>query len=499
MSGRWRLLAVGLAVAVIAGLFNLRLLRSFEFLEGPKFVAPYYDSMERTPPAPGAPTPARATDGVLFVLIDGLRVDASRKWMPALDALRERGADLEAWCHFPTFTRPGVATLMTGAPPRVHGVLANAYRRPLVVEHLFGVAAGAGVHTRFVKCGETGLTDLFEGSIRRTEEWGGTEVREVGKDPTPWFTFVYIEWPDLEAHDHGGLSDAYRMACEAADSQLVRLLAQVDLERVTVCVTTDHGHIDRGGHGGHEEVCRRIPLVLAGKGVPRGVRGGLGHAVLQEDVAPTLARLLGLAAPAHATGRALFGELASASVAPAAPHRNPRPGGEGATAAGLGGKEAFGLAVGLAAIALVAFALHPLLRRASARTWLGAVLAVGAFWAAYTLFRHPYSFSLMNDPSEIPTSVLRFFGYSLAGAVVGALLLARPAGPPFVAAALVLAAAQAAALLGVCGLTAATAMDRPLATFLATLSLGQVEALGLFALPLSLVRARPDRVDPSRV
>ena len=33
-------------------------------------------------------------------------------------------------------------------------------------------------------------------------------------------------------------------------------------ENTVVMVTADHGHVDVGGHGGTEEVVKKIPLIL---------------------------------------------------------------------------------------------------------------------------------------------------------------------------------------------------------------------------------------------
>jgi hypothetical protein len=56
-------------------------------------------------------------------------------------------------------------------------------------------------------------------------------------------------------------------------------------------------------HGSPHDYETHVPLVFSGPGVPRGQRD---EKVSVEDLAPTLAALLGVPAPATATGRRLF-------------------------------------------------------------------------------------------------------------------------------------------------------------------------------------------------
>ena len=67
----------------------------------------------------------------------------------------------------------------------------------------------------------------------------------------------------------------------------------------TLFVASDHGQIDRGGHGGQDPITLVEPWVLAGAGVKPGSYGD----VAQADVAPTLAALLGVNIPATTQGR----------------------------------------------------------------------------------------------------------------------------------------------------------------------------------------------------
>src|ERR1700712_4499421 len=78
-------------------------------------------------------------------------------------------------------------------------------------------------------------------------------------------------------------------------------VAKLDLTRVTVIVTADHGHVSPGGHGGSEREVAHVPLILVGKGIRVGA-----HAHARSiDFAETVSALLGVSSPGHAEGRAL--------------------------------------------------------------------------------------------------------------------------------------------------------------------------------------------------
>jgi hypothetical protein len=243
-------------------------------------------------PAFTTPTPApavpRLSRRVVLAIVDGLRLDASRT--PFLEAMRQRGADLVATAPFPTLSVPAYVTVLAGVLPRWSGVRTNDWQGRLDLDSLVPGATFASDRVVTPMFGETWALGIDAAMARATGE------------------LVVLLLPDVDraGHDHGGKSATYRQAALAADQQLARVLANLDLAHDTVIVLADHGHIDAGGHGGTSAVELRVPLVMAGAGILPGAQVTAHLA----DVAPTVSVLLGRALPRQADGRVLVETLA---------------------------------------------------------------------------------------------------------------------------------------------------------------------------------------------
>jgi len=120
----------------------------------------------------------------------------------------------------------------------------------------------------------------------------------------------------------------YDGGVSATDARLGRLLDKLDAlglaSSTLVVFTADHGdelfeHERYFFHGNSiYQGTLHIPLVIAGAGVPAGVR--LPTLVQNIDVAPTVLELLGLPVPADMEGRSLVGLLRGTSTAPPRPY-----------------------------------------------------------------------------------------------------------------------------------------------------------------------------------
>jgi type I phosphodiesterase/nucleotide pyrophosphatase len=284
------------------------------------------------PPIVDPATP-RLSRRVVLVIIDGLGADEAA--LPYLDELRARGAATTARVPYPTISRPNYVTILTGVPPADSGVRTNRVRAPVAVDTIMDRVRADG--SRVASAADYGmLASLFLRNattiagvgwddhagqrvtppapitwpfddVRRADSLAelGPRIAELVRGDA---AFVPVLVLDVDRAGHAdGVGAAYRDAARDVDRMLRTAFAGIDLARDTVIVTADHGHVAPGGHGGTEEEVSRVPLVLAGAGIVPGARARDARLI---DVAPTVAALLGIAAPREAEGRALTELLA---------------------------------------------------------------------------------------------------------------------------------------------------------------------------------------------
>lgn len=315
------LLVYVLAVLLLAGVgLGAKELARISWLAYVNYATPFAAPLERG--APGPPLARR----VILIVVDGLRVDAFDR-MSLVERYRPQASHWRVWTGEPSLSYPGWTTILSGAPPEITGVTTNWFKGPVKVDHLLAAARAAGMSTALAGnpgwgtlSGEYGA--LFAGAI---DDFVAVPDPPYGDRPAIHDTTVAVTRagerflgtaaplvvlhypaPDLMGHGYGALSEAYADSVRLIDEELTQLLGRVDLRSTTVVLTADHGHIDRGGHGGWEPVVRRVPLLFFGAGIVPG-EGFEGRLA---DIAPTIATLLGLPLPAHSIGRPLIEALA---------------------------------------------------------------------------------------------------------------------------------------------------------------------------------------------
>ncbi len=279
-----------------------------------EYRSPYFTS--ELSPSPASPP---LTDRVVLVVIDGLRQDTAATAMPTLQRLAAQGARYIVRTGEPSLSYPGWTVIGSGAWQGLSGVTTNWFKGPVPVDSIFREARAAGA--RPVGTGTSGWLALFgpwfdrfevpDVSMSAPEEVDRLDEAILGRglellrDPSARLVLIYFAGPDEYGHTFGGASPAYREIVRRTDDRLARLVAALNLARTALVVTTDHGHIDAGGHGGWEPIVKEVPLVMAGKGIRVGVEGQGAQA----DIAPTIAALLGIPIPVHAMGRPLMEAL----------------------------------------------------------------------------------------------------------------------------------------------------------------------------------------------
>jgi len=255
-----------------------------------------------------ADAPPRS-DRVVLVIVDGLRLDASRE-MQTLESLREHGRDYMLTVPQPSLSYPNWTTILSGAPPEVSGVVTNSWTGRVRVETLVDTAERSEVPYAFVGPSDfEGLYGISRADASFFRAWQKEYLTatyvdaalRIAEEDSPRLMIVHLPDADEAGHDFGGASSRYTQTTARIDADLRHLVEGLQDGATTFLVVADHGHIDTGGHGGWEPEAVRVPLVMAGPGIaiadPATAR--------LEDVAPTVAALAGLPVPRWSMGSPL--------------------------------------------------------------------------------------------------------------------------------------------------------------------------------------------------
>jgi arylsulfatase A-like enzyme/Tfp pilus assembly protein PilF len=290
----------------------------------------------------GAPQPPH----VVIVTFDTTRYDRlgftgdSDARTPTLDGLAARGVVFDHAYASVALTLPSHTTIMSGLPPLSHGVHNNGrFQVPESLETLAERLAAAGFDTAaFVSAfvldsrfrldqgfgvyGDDTLPsgDLLDFSVPSRpgeqvtdEALAWLEERDPARPFLLWAHYYDPHLPHELRPAFQTLRDPYAAEIAYADAELDRLLEGVERaaggRETLVVFTSDHGEAF-GEHGEPThgvlayDATLHVPLVLAGPGVPRGVRSGV--LARHEDIVPTVLRRVGLSAPENLPGRDLI-------------------------------------------------------------------------------------------------------------------------------------------------------------------------------------------------
>ncbi len=294
-------------------------------------------------PAPKRPPDApRAHPSLVLITLDTTRADhlGSYGWKsartPHLDALARRGTRFVRCDTAAPVTLPSHATILTGLYPPRTGVRDNGtFVLPERVETIAERLSAQGYDTAAVVSAIvlSRRHNLSQGFRIYDDDLGagyaaGTEVAErqaeattmaalaaAGKLKPPFFLWVHYYDPHEEyrpptrfADTMSGPSRLYDGEIAYMDEQIGALLSKLPND-VTVAVVGDHGEM-MGEHGELHHglllyrAARRVPLILAGPGVPAGRSEEC--LVRTADLAPTFLDLAGVAKPSGLDGASLL-------------------------------------------------------------------------------------------------------------------------------------------------------------------------------------------------
>ncbi len=233
--------------------------------------------------APVAPVePARPKiNHVLIISEDGLRQDAVEKMhLHWHELLRKHGV----WAaHAKTIrdasTLPAHASMLSGVPPKMHGLTWNTWRPHsgyIKAHTIFDEAQEAGLTTAFFS-GKNKLRHIVPPGTVGIYERPGYLCKKVAEQAAEYLTkekpalaFVHFSDPDELGHSAGWMSKKQIRAIGDSDRCLGILYEALEaaklLDDTLIIVSADHGGHNRV-HSGAKAIDRDIPWSACGPGV----------------------------------------------------------------------------------------------------------------------------------------------------------------------------------------------------------------------------------------
>lgn len=263
---------------------------------------------------------------LLLIVIDGVPWRNFRRLFGNLEGWVLNG-DARVWkmrSVVPSISGPCYASIHTGTPPQVHGVLANEIRFRLTLPDIFSEVARAGgkngavTHSYwseffqrhpfdFVHDIEYDEPDgpIHHGRFHTMTGYGhDNQMTPCDADLFATLTMLTKRFAidygvlhtctlDSMGHRFGHDCTPMDHACVVMDAMLAAFLPRWRADGYEVIVCADHGQTDRGHHGGREEAQQDTALYYFGP-----AKGPAEDALLDQlQLAPTVLTRLGVPVP----------------------------------------------------------------------------------------------------------------------------------------------------------------------------------------------------------
>lgn len=264
---------------------------------------------------------------LLLIILDGVPYANWRRYFGCLEGWVQNG-DARVWrmrATLPSMSGPCYATIHTGVPPQVHGILSNAHSFRVQQPDIFsetrkaGGVTGAVTHSFWSEYFNRAPFDLVR-DIEYDEPESATinhgrfhtmSGYDLVNQATPADTDLFATLTSLCArfgldygilhtctldsmgHRYGHDCGEMDHACALMDAMLAKFLPGWLQMGYEVIVTADHGQSQRGHHGGAGEDQQDFALYYFGP-----AEGPKPDTLLDQlQLAPTILNRLGVAAP----------------------------------------------------------------------------------------------------------------------------------------------------------------------------------------------------------
>jgi len=264
---------------------------------------------------------------LLLIILDGLPY---RNWKPFMGNLEGwvQSGDARVWkmrSVLPSTSACCYASIHTGVPPQVHGILSNEVRFKVEQPDIFGEVSKAGGKTGAVthsywseffnrypfdmvndiEYDEPG-SPITHGRFHTMTGYNHkNQMTPSDVDLFATLTMLCVRHGidygilhtctlDSMGHRYGHDCGEMDHALYAMDAMLAAYLPHWLKMGYEVIVTADHGQTNRGHHGGHDDEMQDVALYYFGKG-----KGPKEDALLDQlSLAPTVLKRLGVKIPA---------------------------------------------------------------------------------------------------------------------------------------------------------------------------------------------------------
>ncbi|NHJ48118.1 MAG: sulfatase-like hydrolase/transferase [Asgard group archaeon] len=264
--------------------------------------------------------PESITDQILILFVDGLRYDKMLEAnTPNMDNLMTNGTTFSNHhAILPSYSTVNYASFSTGASTNLTDVFSNGYNGEMNLPTLFSLITD--LNKSLIAQGDSWfkfLGDDADVAVQIEDEFHSLEEGKKIRDavfatiPGNFSKIQFIGFEDVDAagHEFGAASDRYLEIIETVDSYIGEILDLYNslnqLENTTIVLFSDHGHDDKGGHGGEIFDQTHATLILAGKGITNN--GTVSNIKTRTNfITPTLLAMLGKALAPTMNGQVLY-------------------------------------------------------------------------------------------------------------------------------------------------------------------------------------------------
>lgn len=263
------------------------------------FKLSYYDSTTST---------KTNNNKVCLMIIDGLRLDTINS-MPFIKKLID--SNIASFsiskAEKPTISRPGYMRILTGSPTNINGIFSNIQHLPSPIFSITDLAISKNLKTSL--CGYFWIYELFPFTFHHKNIYYIRDGKTFSDSLDVLSTYspdVFIIHPmsvDNFGHKFGGYSNEYKTEAKRVDFEISKLYYYLIDKKYSIIITSDHGHLDFGGHNLYHETTYLTPFIFINSS-NKNVR--IPYYINQIDIAPTICDLLGIPKTIYMTGNSFI-------------------------------------------------------------------------------------------------------------------------------------------------------------------------------------------------